>query len=255
VYFDGGTALVRAVERGMAPQTRIVVVLRDPAERLWTSYTDKMTRGRLPLAMTYDTFVDRCMALRANGTDRYEGNRYFRTLSGGFYRDHLPAWLSAFGSRARTVFAEDLASDPAPVVADLLRWLDLDLDPDAVPDQEQGKEPYQEPSQEPGAGLGQEFGQGRGWSPPAGRPPAGRRPQPTERSQGALGSWWAAVGPALRRASGRLAVPEVQGPVIARPHERTRCRVRGLYAEANRDLAAMLSGLGYQELPSWLRAG
>ena len=136
VYFDGGPALVEAV-RASCPGTQVVLVLRDPAERLWTSYADKVARGRLPGAMTFDTFVDRCLALRANGADGYEGNRYFRTLSSGFYAEHLRLWLAAFGSRAHVVFAEHLTDDRPAATAALLTRLGLDASrvavaPDAV---------------------------------------------------------------------------------------------------------------------------
>lgn len=141
VYFDGGPRLVDAVARAF-PGLRVVVLLREPAERLWTGFVDKIRRGRLPRAMTYGTYVDRCLALRANDADRFEGNRYFRTLSGGFYVDHLPVWAEAFGDRIRVVFGEDLAADRQGVVGEVLRWLDLDpADAPAEPGDEDPGDP------------------------------------------------------------------------------------------------------------------
>src|SRR5450631_655100 len=92
VYLDGGRHMVDTIS-GALPGLRVIVVLRDPADRLWTSYTDKLARGRLPWAIGFETYVDRCLALRANGADRFEGNRHFRALSAGFYVEHLPLWL------------------------------------------------------------------------------------------------------------------------------------------------------------------
>ena len=111
VYFDGGPRLVTEVAAAM-PEAQVVLLLRDPALRLWTSFTDKVRRGRLPEAMPFDRFVDRCLALRANGSDRFEGNRYYRTLSSGFYVEHLAAWSDAFRGRLHIVFAEHVAADP-----------------------------------------------------------------------------------------------------------------------------------------------
>src|SRR5919199_3182946 len=124
VYFDGGPRLVAEVIAAM-PDAQVVLLLRDPALRLWTSFTDKVRRGRLPQAMPFDRFVDRCLALRANGCDGFEGNRYYRTLSSGFYTEHLPAWSAAFAGRLHVVFAEHVAADPEGELARLLRRLDL----------------------------------------------------------------------------------------------------------------------------------
>ena len=216
-YFDGGTAMVRRVADSL-PQARVVLVLRDPTSRLWASYNDKITRGRVPSAMGFESYVDRCLALRANGVDRFEGNRHFRTLSSGFYVEYLPAWVEAFGRRARVVFTEDLQADPVAQVGALFEW--LGLDPDAVPrsdDDEPLADGY------PGADR-HAVGQGRWWWPLAHRriPPA----------------------IAERRATGR----------IPRQFERTFADVRALYADANHQLAGLLRDRGYHDLPAWLRA-
>jgi hypothetical protein len=214
VYFDGGPELVAAAAAAM-PDARVVLLLRDPAQRLWTSYTDKVRRGRLPEAMPYDTFVDRCLALRAGGSDRFEGNRYFRTLSSGFYAEHLPAWLGTFGERASVVFAEHLAVDPARELADVLRW--LELDPEELPEG-------------PGAD---------------GLPAAG----PTRSAFAcAVGRLW----PLVQRAAGPHHDPVGERLGGPRQGDRQRNRVRGLYSRANRDLAAVLRAHGYHRLPDWL---
>jgi hypothetical protein len=217
VYFDGGPALVAEIAASM-PGLRVVVLLRDPAQRLWTSFTDKIRRDRLPAAMPYDTFVDRCLSLREGGTDRFEGNRYFRTLSSGFYVEHLPAWLSVFGPRARVVFAEHLADEPVHELADLLRW--LELDPDEL-------EPEPVPQRVPDLGV------------------------TSQRS--ALAAAVSRIWPLVQRAS----APQHPDPVDERlgtpkQGDRQRNRVRAIYSQANRDLADLLRAHGYARLPDWL---
>lgn len=218
VYFDGGRPLVSAVSE-LLPGARVIIVLRDPSDRLWTGYTDKLARGRLPRAMTFETFVDRCLALRVNGADRFEGNRHFRTLSGGFYIDHLSAWLDAFGRRARVVFTEDLQDEPGPQVGALFDWLGLNpaaavAPPDDDPD---------ETAPEPGP-IAQAFNR-RLW------PVLQRAPGPWRGTDGG------------REPSGRR---------LPRQSDRVRNRVRSLYAGANRELAAVLRDRGYTGLPDWL---
>jgi hypothetical protein len=218
VYFDGGDALVATVARDL-PDVRVLLLLRDPAQRLWTSYADKVRRGRLPAAMPYETFVDRCLALRASGSDRFEANRYFRTLGSGFYAEHLPAWLDTFAGRVRVVFAEHLAVDPVRELADVAQWLGLDA-----------------------AEL-------------PGRPSEGAAESPCPRAAArsglaaVVGRFWP-----LAQRSAAAASPDPVGERLGTPRQpdRERNRVQGLYARANRDLAALLRAYGYQRLSDWL---
>jgi hypothetical protein len=216
VYFDGGPRLVAEVAAAM-PDAQVVLLLRDPALRLWTSFTDKVRRGRLPEPMPFDRFVDRCLALRANGSDRFEGNRYYRTLSSGFYIEHLPAWSDAFRGRLHVVFAEHVAADPEGELAALLRRLDLDpaeLAPTSAGDL----------AAETAAGPGRS-GLSRLW------PLVQRASAPLRGERG-------------DRVDERLGVP--------RQGERQRNRVRALYSRANRELATYLRGQGVTRLPDWL---
>jgi hypothetical protein len=222
VYFDGGPRLISTVLSTL-PGLRALIVLRDPAVRLWTGYTDKLARGRLPRAMTFETFVDRCLALRSNGADRFEGNRHFRTLSGGFYLEHLPGWLDAFGRRARVLFTEDVSDDPSAQLTALFDWLSLN---------------------------------------PATVTPAGRDREERSGVESGLPirpsgpSFNRRLWPVLQRTAGPWRHPEQQGtsvpPRMPRQSDRIRHRVRSLYAAANHELAALLRRRGYTELPPWL---
>src|SRR3954453_8097278 len=218
VYFDGGKDLVAAVARDL-PDVRVLLLLRDPAHRLWTSYADKVRRGRLPAAMPYDTFVDRCLALRAGGSDRFEANRYFRTLGSGFYAEHLPPWLDTFAGHVRVVFAEHLALDPVGEVADVVQWLGLDATD--LPDDSSAA------------------------AAPMSFPPGPAR--------SALATVVARLWP-LAQPSAAAVGPDPVGERLGTPRQsdRERNRVQRLYAGTNRDLAALLRAHGYHRLPDWL---
>jgi len=211
-YLDGGLPMARRLA-DVLPGLKVVVLLRDPAHRLWTGYTDQLARHRLPRAITFDTFVDRCLALRANGADRFEGNRHFRTLSGGFYVESLPHWFDVFGDRMRVAFTEDLQEEPAAGVRSLLDW--LDLDPGLVPPAD--ADGY--PAPEPAAGFNRRFWPG------------------LSRGTGSTGGNGSTAGPAGR---------------LPRQSDRTRVRVRSLYAAANAELADLLRARGRTGLPAWL---
>jgi hypothetical protein len=218
VYFDGGEALVAAVARDL-PDVRVLLLLRDPAQRLWTSYTDKVRRGRLPAAMPYDTFVDRCLALRASGSDRFEANRYFRTLGSGFYAEHLPAWLDTFAGRVRVVFAEHLAVDPVREVADVVQWLGLNA----------------------------------GELPETPSPGVAESSYPAAPARSTLATVVARLWPLAQRSAGSVG-PDPVGEQLGTPRQsdRERNRVQRLYARANRDLSTLLDAHGYDRLPNWL---
>jgi hypothetical protein len=157
------------------------------------------------------------VALRANGVDRFEGNRYFRTLSSGFYAELLPAWLDAFGERVRVVFTEDLQDDPVAGSTALYSWLGLE----PVPAADEDVDPSE--SEEGGYPTAHDAG------------PPGRR-----------------LWPVLPRGGWRQPVVPTGAVRVPRQSDRTRQRVRALYAPANRELAALLSSRGYTSLPPWL---
>jgi hypothetical protein len=212
-YFDGGLSMVQYLAESL-PDVRVVVLLREPSCRLWSSYADKLARGRLPRAMTFETYVERCRALRANGADRFEGNRHFRTLSSGFYVDYLPAWIETFGSRARVVFTENFRDGQSEQVGALFHWLGLEPGPVTPAPDDDPSEGYPAPDLEPVLFHRRLRALLRC-----------RRPSMEQ-------------GGEARRAPRRC--------------EQALGRVRALYAAPNRDLAALLRDRGYTNLPKWL---
>ncbi|MDQ1288618.1 MAG: hypothetical protein QG622_2184 [Actinomycetota bacterium] len=221
-YFDGGLPMTTRIAESL-PGVHVVLLLRDPAHRLWTSYVDKLARGRLPRAMSYETYIDRCLALRSNRAERFEGNRHFRTFSSGFYVEFLPDWLEAFGRRVLVVFTEDLQDEPGAGVRDVLTWLDLDPATSNPPAGEEGETGGYPPSESSSLSLNRRL-----WSLPQ------RTPAPwLEPAAGAIA--------AVRR--------------IPRQSERTLARVRSLYAAANNELGHVLRGHGLQSLPGWVLQG
>jgi len=230
VYFDGGRDLVEAVHHDL-PELRVLLLLRNPVDRLWTGYRDKVARGRVPRAMSYETYVEHCLALRANDADLFEGNRYFRTLSSGMYAEHVGRWLDAFGRQVKVVFTEDLDVAPRRTVEDLLAWLDLDpvlgtrnaTDGHSSAMALDGGDPAWLES------FGAEESR-RPWSALGGLAGLARHPGP---------------GDLVRR---------VTRPRVPRQSDRLRQRLERVYARSNHELALRLTATGYRDLPPWLAA-
>lgn len=124
-YFYGGTAVIEAIQAAV-DDARVIVTLREPVARLWSSYRFWASRLELPEGITFDTFVSECERLRATRADRLRENAAFFGLSGGFYADWLGDWLKSFGSALRVVFFDELVRSPASVMRDLCEWLELD---------------------------------------------------------------------------------------------------------------------------------
>lgn len=124
-YFYGGPQMVRAVAERL-PDPRILVILREPVARLWSSYRYKQSKQRLPAGSDLQSFLDTCFRLRAGGQDALEEHSGYRTLSVGRYADHLALWAERFGQSLRVVFFEHLVDDPARETASIARWLGID---------------------------------------------------------------------------------------------------------------------------------
>lgn len=124
-YWYGGSRLVGALEEHLG-RPRYIISLRDPVDRFWSEFTYMQSKALLPVSMDAAAFFDECRAWREEGREFTAAGRRFRTLSTGCYHERLPEFLDAVGERGRVVFFEDLRADPAAVVGELLRWLDLD---------------------------------------------------------------------------------------------------------------------------------
>ena len=124
-YFYGGRRVASAV-RGVLPQVRVLVVLRNPADRCWSDFRFERARGRVPADMDFDGYLDRCETLRAQGLERRYENRSFTGLIDGCYADWLGDWSAELGDRLKVVYFDDLSSDASATVAEICSWLDLD---------------------------------------------------------------------------------------------------------------------------------
>ncbi|HUG83674.1 MAG TPA: sulfotransferase domain-containing protein [Euzebya sp.] len=116
-YCYAGSPVIAAVQQTL-DQPGIVISLRDPVARFWSAYTFLQSMGRLPRDMTCEDYITSC-------EERGRADGQHTPLSVGRYVDYVPNWLEGFGADLRIIFAEHLFTDPAAVVAELLRWLEI----------------------------------------------------------------------------------------------------------------------------------
>jgi hypothetical protein len=126
-YFKGGPRTIGLIREVLA-RPRIILMFRDPVDRMWSEYRFKKARMVLPGSTTFDAYVDACERVRDAGEPRNPQNDSYYTLAGGPYIEHVVPWLDAFGPDIRIGFFEHMAADPVSFVAATCTWLDIDAD-------------------------------------------------------------------------------------------------------------------------------
>jgi uncharacterized short protein YbdD (DUF466 family) len=124
-YFYGGRPLARAMHETCGT-VRVVVSLREPADRCWSWFRFVKSRLRIPRELGFDDYLDTCQELHEAGVDDRVEHQPYWGLGGGCYAEWLGDWVEEFGSDLYVVFFDDLAQRPREVMDDLFDWLGLD---------------------------------------------------------------------------------------------------------------------------------
>lgn len=224
-YFLGGPPLVRRLVADLG-SPRVIIALREPTARMWSSYSYKRSKGRLPEEMDFPRFFDECRRVYEQGRLRDRDAEAFRTVGTGVYADFLGDWFDVLGKDLRIVFFEDLAADPAAEMARLCRWLGLDEEPLAGFDfgtRNRTVQPRSQALRRVAYGLNARAG---GW----------------------LGEG-TGTGRVLRRIYGRLN----SGSLDERLSDEQRERVASFYAPHTARLVELLDAHGVVARPAWCR--
>jgi hypothetical protein len=221
-YSYGGRPVIQAI-RTVLGRPRIIISLRDPADRLWSAYTFQRSVGNNARIGSFEQYVATLEQRHRDGIQPVPRDG-LHGLRIGFYADYLGGWFDEFGDDLRIVFLEDLRRDPRTEVAALFRWLEIDpgvaesLDVDPRKVTEHPRSPRL-------AAVARTVKQRTDHLVPRA---AQRR---------------------LKRAYARL---NGGGELTERFDPALRRHVEDLYRESNRTTAQMLVGRGYHSLPEWL---
>jgi hypothetical protein len=123
-YVYGGRPIASAI-RSTLPEARVLVILREPADRCWSHFRFEKSRARIPEDMDLESYLDRCVELRAQGVDRLWENRAYLGLTGGCYADWMGEWSAEFGDRLKVLYFDDLSRDARGTVKDICSWLGI----------------------------------------------------------------------------------------------------------------------------------
>ena len=126
-YYCGGELVAEAI-RERLPKGRILVVLREPVERLESFYTFMKSILTLPRGMTLAEYVDACLALTPAELSSKELDMY-RGLHDGLYAEYYDAWRGIFDDRFRVYFLDDLRERPEETLAEIASWAGISPKP------------------------------------------------------------------------------------------------------------------------------
>lgn len=116
---NGVAELVRA----NLPKAKILVILREPVDRLVSMYDRAMAHGELPEGFSFDEFVDASLEWRPEDGGSYV---YTRGLQDGFYVKYLRTWQAVFRDDLKVLFFDDLKASARELTASVCKWLGLD---------------------------------------------------------------------------------------------------------------------------------
>ena len=126
-YYCGGELVAEAV-RDRLPDTRVLVLLREPVERLESFYTFMKSILTVPREMSLAEYVDACLALTPAELSSKELDMY-RGLHDGLYADYYDGWRSRFEDRFRVYFLDDLSRQPEQTLAEIAVWAGISPEP------------------------------------------------------------------------------------------------------------------------------
>lgn len=129
--------------REALPDARLVALLRDPVERVYSHWWHRTTQGQESLPFERAIAVDRARIERGERFEGAEGERHWRSglyrdsattrhrvlLDVGFYAEQLERYRALFpDARLKVLLYDDLVAEPAALRKELFAFLDADPD-------------------------------------------------------------------------------------------------------------------------------
>lgn len=108
---------------------KLLFILRNPADRLYSSFNFHKARLELPAELSFEDYVERCMQFdRGVPPEKLGIGRWFlQVLDFGRYAPHLEPFLERFPAACiRIMFYEDLQRDERAFMKQLCAFLDID---------------------------------------------------------------------------------------------------------------------------------
>jgi hypothetical protein len=128
----GEAASVAPRMRALLCDAKVLFILRDPIERLHSSYHFHRGRLNLPMGMTFDDYVNRCIDFDRQvkgATELGLDEWYLKVLRFGCYSDFLAIFRSQLSAEnVKVMFFEALREDEQCFMVELSAFLGIDPD-------------------------------------------------------------------------------------------------------------------------------
>lgn len=123
-YFYGGKESADAINN-FSPESKIIIVLRNPVQRLFSFYKYKKSLGHIDGNLNFGSYINECKKVSDNQSIKKE-NYDFWAIVGGNYASLLTEWYNVFGNRLKVFFFDDMVKDEPKFIEEICKWLDLD---------------------------------------------------------------------------------------------------------------------------------
>ena len=125
-YFYGGKKVSDKM-KDMLPNSKVIIVLRDPVQRLFSFYKYKLSLGHIDSGLSFEEYLEKCKSMPINEKIKKE-NYDFWGMEGGLYADLLKTWHSTYGDNLKICFFDDLVKDRTLFTAEICDWLGIDFE-------------------------------------------------------------------------------------------------------------------------------
>ena len=125
-YFYGGKKVSDKM-KDMLPNSKVIIVLRDPVQRLFSFYKYKLSLGHIDSGLSFEEYLEKCKSMPINEKIKKE-NYNFWGMEGGLYADLLKSWHSTYGDNLKVCFFDDLVKDRTLFTSDICDWLGIDFE-------------------------------------------------------------------------------------------------------------------------------
>ena len=126
-YFEGGANVATEIKNKLCSDTKIIIVLRNPEDRLVSFWKYKKSMIELESDLSLEDYIQQCESMPYEVRVKQENDRYWG-VEGGYYANYLPDWLDVFGDSLQVLFFDDLKRDSKSFLQKTCRWLEIDAD-------------------------------------------------------------------------------------------------------------------------------
>lgn len=123
-YIFGKEKIAGAIRSTLGP-VKILIILKDPVERLLSFYKRKKATLQLDAEITFKQYVEKCLAKSPEELSKLE-HQLYTGISLGYYDEYIEPWFNTFGKDLKVVFFDDLVSDPEGFMEGVCQWLGID---------------------------------------------------------------------------------------------------------------------------------